>query len=80
MIDRNYKVRDKVVLNNNNTFKYQTPYKGTFEINQCWSNGAVTLQCDATKIWYNISRIKPYKSDTNVEDIVAKNMYDDVNI
>ena len=29
---------------------------------------------------HNIRRINPYKSDTNVEDINPKNMWDDVNI
>ena len=32
------------------------------------------------KISYNIYRIKPYKSDTNIEDIKPKNMCEDVNI
>ena len=38
-------------------------------INQCWTNGTVPLQCGAIKIRYNISHIKSYTSDTNVEDI-----------
>ena len=32
------------------------------------------------KISYNIYRIKPYKSDTNIEDINPENKWDDVNI
>ena len=32
------------------------------------------------KFGYNIRRIKPYTSDTNVEDMTPENMYDDVNI
>ena len=49
-------------------------------ITQCWTNGTVTLQCGAIKIRYNILRINPYTSDTNVEDINPENIYDDVNI
>ena len=39
---------------NNSGFKYETLYKVPFEITQCQSNGAVTLQCGATKIRYTI--------------------------
>ena len=46
----------------------------------CFTNGAVNLQYGLTKIKYNICLIRPYKSDTNVEDINPKNMYDGVNI
>ena len=42
------------MLDNNSTFKYETPYKGTFEITHFWINGAVTLQCVAIKSTYNI--------------------------
>ena len=57
------------MLNNNAAFKYDTSYKGIFEIEKCWSNGMVTLQYGATNIRYNIRRINPYTSDTNFEDI-----------
>ena len=49
-------------------------------IKQCWTNGKISLKCGAIKIRYNIRCIKPYKYDTNVEDINAKKMCDDVNI
>ena len=57
------------MLNNDATFKYETPYKVPFDIMQFWANGTVTLQCGAIKMKHNIHRIKPYKSDTNIEDI-----------
>ena len=38
-------------------------------ITRFFNNGMVILQCNATKIRYNIFRIKPHTSDTNVEDI-----------
>ena len=74
------KVGDKVMLANNVAYKYETPYNGPFFIKQCWTNETGTLQCGAIKIGYNISRIKPYKSGTNVKDINPKYIYDNVNI
>ena len=68
-VDHNYKVDDKVILNNNSAYKHETPYKGQFLIAQCWTNVTVTLQCGPTEIRHNIFWIKPYISDTNVEDI-----------
>ena len=47
---------------------------------QYWTNGTVTLQCGQIQNRHNICRIKPYKYDTNVEDINPENMYDDVNL
>ena len=49
-------------------------------ITQCFTNGRVKLQNGATQITYNIRCIKPYKSDTKVEDSDSKNVFDDVNI
>ena len=43
---------------------------------QC--HGKFTVWSDKNR--YNIRRIKPYKSDTNVEDINPENVYVDVNI
>ena len=57
------------MLNNNSAYKYETTYKVSFVITQCWTNGTVLLHCGAIKIRYNICFIKPYTSDTNVEDI-----------
>ena len=56
------------------------PCIGPFAITRCFTNGMVNLQYGPKKIRYNIRRINPYKSDTNVEDIKPENMYDDVNI
>ena len=68
------------MLNNHAAYKYEIPYKVTFVITQCWTNGTVTLQYGLKTIWYNIHKINPYTSDTNIEDITPKNMYDYVNI
>ena len=61
------------MLDNHDAYKYETSYKGPFFIKQCWNNGTVILQCDATEIRYNIRRINPHISDTNVEYINLKN-------
>ena len=79
-IDHGYEARDKVMLNNHDAYKYETSYKGSFLITQCWTNGTVTIQYGATKSRHNIRCIKPYKFDTNVEYITTENIYDDVKI
>ena len=68
------------MLTNHIAYKYETPYRAPFLITQCLTNGTVNLQYSATKIKYNIRCIKPYKSDTKVEDYNSINMYDTVNI
>ena len=60
------------MLNNHAEYKYETLHKGPFVITRFWTNGTVTMQYRPIKIRHNIRRIKPYKSDTNVEDITSK--------
>ena len=55
------------MLDNKDTYKYDTLYNMPFETTQYWTNGTVTLQMFVTKISYNICRIKPYKYKTNVD-------------
>ena len=69
IVDHDYKVGKKVMLTNNYAFKYEIPHNIPFEVNQCWTNGTVTLQCGTIKIMQNICYIKPYTSDTNIEYI-----------
>ena len=57
VVDHNYKVGDKVMLNNHAAYKYETPYSGPFVITQFCTNVAVALQCGAIQIIYNIRRI-----------------------
>ena len=54
--------------------------RAPFVITRCWTNGAVTIHCGATKIRHNIRRIKPYKYYKTLKILPLKNMYDDVNI
>ena len=60
------------MLTNHTAYKYETSYKGPCVITQCFTNVTVNLQYGATKIRYNIRRIKPYRSDTKVEDLNSK--------
>ena len=73
--DHGYKVRDKVMLDNNDAYRYKTTYEGTFVITKCCTNETVTLQCGAIKIRYNINLINPYTPDTKFEDINSKTNY-----
>ena len=43
MVEHEYKVGDKVMINNNYAFKYHTLCVGTFPITQFWTNNMVTL-------------------------------------
>ena len=56
----------------------ETPYKGPFAIEPCWTNGTVTLQCGPIQIRHNICRINSYKSGKKVEYINPENICDDV--
>ena len=68
------------MITNHTAYKYETPYKDSFVITQCFINDTVNLQCGPKKIRYNICRIKTYKLDTKVEDISSKKMSDGVSI
>ena len=46
--------------------------KAHFEITQCWTNETATLWCGATILGYDIHRINPLTSDTNVKYINIK--------
>ena len=79
-VDDEYKFGDDVMLNKRTVYNYETPYTGPFLITQYWTNEKISSIIVATEIRYNIHRIKPYKSDTKVEDSNSINMYDYVNI
>ena len=68
------------MLTNHAVYKYETPYKGPFLLMRCWTNGTVSIQYGPIKSRHNIYQIKPYKSDTTVEDINPNNMCEDINI
>ena len=78
--DHDYIVGDKFILTNNYAYKYEIPYNRPFVIKEFWTNDAVTLQCGTIKVRHNICHIKPYTSDTNIEDIKQKLMIDDLKL
>ena len=43
IVDYEYKVGDKVMLTNHTVYKYETPYKDTYVITKCFTNGMLTL-------------------------------------
>ena len=68
------------MLNYSAAYKYKTPDNGPVLITQCFTNSMAMLKYGPTRIWYNICRNKPYKSDTQVEYFISKNMSGDVSI
>ena len=43
-VDYDYKFIEKDIIMNKTAYKYKTPHKRPYEINQTWTNGTVTLQ------------------------------------
>ena len=62
-----FKAEYKVMLNNSAAQKYETPYTGPFVMMRFLTNVTVNIQHGLTHIRYNIPKIKPYKSDANIE-------------
>ena len=67
-VEHDNKVGDNIMLTKHTAYKYETPYRRPFLITQCFTNGTVSLQCGTTEIRHNMRWIKPYKSDTKVDD------------
>ena len=42
-IDHYYRVGDKVMSKMRSEYKYETPFRGRYEIFRIWTNGTVTL-------------------------------------
>ena len=42
-IDQDYRVGDKIMINNRSVYKYKTPFRGPCKVFQIWKNGTVTL-------------------------------------
>ena len=59
-IDYDYRVEDKVMIKYRSACKYETPFRGLYEIVQTWKNGTVTLRMVAVTHRINIRNIKPY--------------------
>ena len=57
-----YKVGDKVMLENHHVNKYEQPYKGPYLVTQVSTNGTVHLKIGAVTDTVNIRCIHPYKT------------------
>ena len=57
------------MLVNNAAYSNETSYNDPYVITKCCTNGTVSLQRGAIKLRHKLHRIKPYKSDTNIENI-----------
>ena len=54
IVGHDYKVVDEVILDNNDAYTYENPYKAIFDIKKYWTNSTLILQCGVIKIRYNI--------------------------
>ena len=68
-VDYDYKVRDKVMLNNHAVYTFEMPYKGPFVITKCLTTITVKLQCGVAKVRYNIRHINPNTYGRNIKDM-----------
>ena len=59
-IDHNYRVGDKVMSKMRSAYKYETLFRGPYEIFRTWTNGTVTLRAETVTNRINIHNIKPY--------------------
>ena len=59
-IDHNYRVGDKVMSKMRSAYKYETSFRGPYEIFRTWKNGTVTLRAETVTNRINIHNIKPY--------------------
>jgi len=64
-IPHQYRVGDKVMLENHRANKYEQPYKGPYIIRQVNTNGTVRLTMGAVTDTVNIRRIHPFKTTSN---------------
>ena len=53
-VDYDYRIGDWVMVREENDFKYETPFKGPYEIVQTWTNGNVTIQMGSVTDRLNI--------------------------
>ena len=59
-INHHFQVDDQVLIKNNQSNKYETPYKGPYTTIQTCTNSTVTLSMGETTDRINIFRLKPY--------------------
>ena len=59
--NHDYIIGDWLMVRGKKDFKYETTFKGSYEIVQTWKNRSVTIQMGAVTDRLNILRVKPYK-------------------
>ena len=74
-IDHDYRVGDKVMTLTKSEYKYETPYRGPYEIVQTQTNGTVTLRMGAVTMRLNIRIIKPYNTQIAEERYPTQEVY-----
>ena len=50
------------MVRRNQAYKYKTPFQGSYEILQTWTNRNTTIQTGTVTARINVHRIKPYDS------------------
>ena len=66
-IYHDYRVGYQSIIRNNASFKYETTFKGMYEIVQTWTNRTVTLKMGAVTTRIKIQRINPYRNSVDAE-------------
>ena len=66
IIDHDYRVGDKFRTKSRSAYKYETPFRGPYEVVQKCTNGTFTLRTGAVTHRVNIRNIKTY-NDAIVE-------------
>jgi len=66
-IDHVYQVGDKVLLKRGTENKYESPYQGPFNILKVNDNGTVRLMVKSVVDTYNLRRLVPYHSETDLD-------------
>ena len=64
--DHVYRVGDKVLLKRGTENKYESPHQGPFTILEIYDNGTVRLMVNSVVDTYNIRRLVPYHSRTDL--------------
>ena len=59
-IYHDYRVGDKVMTKTRSAYKYETMFRGPYEIFRTWTKVTVTLRTGAVTHRINIRNIKPY--------------------
>jgi hypothetical protein len=65
--EHTYSVGDKVLLRRGTENKYEAPFSGPYKILHVNDNGTVRLMVKSVEDTYNIRRLVPYHSETDLD-------------